>query len=423
MNDFNPQCQMVVVKIASRCNINCTYCYMYNLGDETYKQQPKIMAKDTVNLLLKRIKEHCIANDIEHFYISLHGGEPLLAGEELVTYIVTKAKEVLLPEVEPFFVMQTNGMLLTDSWCKIIGELNINIGISIDGNKKAHDQYRIDHKGNGTYDRVIKGLEIASNSEYLPNPPGILSVVNVEVDPIETYEHFKSIGVKSIDLLWPDHTHDHPPLTRMTSKSETPHGDWKIAMFDHWYKQKPDKRIKIRYFEYVIALLIGRDISFDTLGNSTNDVLVIETDGGIEAVDTLKTCGDGFTKEGANLHNCSFDEALQTDLARMYHYSHKKLCKQCLACPINEVCGAGYIPHRYSSKNGFNNPSIYCKDLLKLITHIQNIIFSELPDATLKEFDLELISYENALQSIDTNLSTIADPNYVDELEAFKKLV
>jgi sulfatase maturation enzyme AslB (radical SAM superfamily) len=34
----------LVLKVARRCNLNCEYCYMYNLGDETYKSQPKFMS-------------------------------------------------------------------------------------------------------------------------------------------------------------------------------------------------------------------------------------------------------------------------------------------------------------------------------------------------------------------------------------------
>ena len=35
-----------VVKVASRCNLDCTYCYEYNLGDDTWKHQPRFMEKN-----------------------------------------------------------------------------------------------------------------------------------------------------------------------------------------------------------------------------------------------------------------------------------------------------------------------------------------------------------------------------------------
>ena len=43
----------LVLKVASRCNLNCSYCFMYNLGDTTYKKQPKFMSDTTVDNILK----------------------------------------------------------------------------------------------------------------------------------------------------------------------------------------------------------------------------------------------------------------------------------------------------------------------------------------------------------------------------------
>jgi hypothetical protein len=31
----------VVLKVAERCNIDCTYCYMFNKGDESFRRKPK----------------------------------------------------------------------------------------------------------------------------------------------------------------------------------------------------------------------------------------------------------------------------------------------------------------------------------------------------------------------------------------------
>ena len=36
-----------IIKIASRCNLNCTYCYEYNQGDDSWKRASKFMSLDT----------------------------------------------------------------------------------------------------------------------------------------------------------------------------------------------------------------------------------------------------------------------------------------------------------------------------------------------------------------------------------------
>ncbi len=30
-----------IIKISSRCNLNCSYCYEYNLGDDSWKLMQK----------------------------------------------------------------------------------------------------------------------------------------------------------------------------------------------------------------------------------------------------------------------------------------------------------------------------------------------------------------------------------------------
>ena len=50
-------CTNIVLKVASLCNLNCTYCYVYNKGDESYKRQPKIMSEIVVEETLKNIKD------------------------------------------------------------------------------------------------------------------------------------------------------------------------------------------------------------------------------------------------------------------------------------------------------------------------------------------------------------------------------
>ncbi|MBL7728884.1 MAG: hypothetical protein JNM68_14405, partial [Dinghuibacter sp.] len=238
---------------------------------------------------------------------------------------------------------------------------------------------------------------------------------------VEIYESFKELGVRHYDVIIPDHNHDVPPPRKTGSgTSDHAYANWLIELFDHWYAEG-ENRISIRYFEAIIKMILGEEIEFDFMGTSKNELLVIETNGGIETVDVLKICGDGFTKNNANVATHSFDEALQTPLANVYRLANVKLPKKCSVCPVMEVCGGGYIPHRYSSENGFNNPSVYCNDLLKLITHIQNRVLDDLPEEFLEETGAAKLTYEEALEIIETEMQTAPEPEYVAELEGFAK--
>lgn len=414
------KCSAVIVKVAGRCNINCSYCYMYNRGDNSFLQQPKKMSEATVLHLVNRVKDHCRLNNISRFEFILHGGEPLLAGQDFFKMFVSHAKTVLLPEIQPSFAMQTNAILLNDDWCQTLGELNINTGISMDGTRESHDMYRVDFKGNGTYDDVLAGLKTAQQSPFLKNKPGILCVLNIDSDPVDIYHSFRQIGVQHIDIIIPDYNHDSPPPQKHYEQSTHAYADWLIRLFNYWYNEG-EQRLTIRYFDALIDLVLGNESGFDFLGTAKNELLVIETDGSIETVDVLKICGDGFTKASANVSTHSFDEAMQTPLASLYRMANIKVPKKCSVCPVREVCGGGYIPHRYSSENGFNNPSVYCNDLLKLITHIQNRVMDDLPADYIEASGAEKLTYEEALKIIEYELANTEEPDYVAELEGFAK--
>jgi uncharacterized protein len=70
----------LLVKVASRCNIDCSYCYWFR--DAAVYDKPKLMSADVLQRLLQRIEEHIAQNSLIDFPIILHGGEPLLWGVE-----------------------------------------------------------------------------------------------------------------------------------------------------------------------------------------------------------------------------------------------------------------------------------------------------------------------------------------------------
>jgi len=393
---------------------------MYNMGDDSYLKQPKLMNRMVTDALIEKVYSHCLANGIKEFLFAFHGGEPLLASMDYYRQFVSKAKLALGDQVKSYFAIQTNGTLLNTEWCDLFDELNIQVGISLDGEKNINDQYRVDHQGKGSYDRTIKGLENALNTDWNKKTLGILSVLNIHADPIESYEHFKRLRIPNIDFLLPYNNYDSlPPGMENSLEENTLYGDWLISVFDHWYKDKSPGKPSIRMFNGIIESLFGGEFPNDLLGNYNNQLLVIETDGSIEAVDYLKSCGNNFTKAGANILTHELSSAVDSKLAHLYINCHTKLHKQCLGCPVNEICGGGNLTSRYSSRNGFNNPSVYCKDLLKLITHIQQVVFGEIPLHLLKEHQVELIDYQEAREIIKSNLSQLQVEDYTLELENF----
>ena len=75
---------------------------------------------------------------------------------------------------------------------------------------------------------------------------------------------------------------------------------------------------------------------------------------------------------GTNVFDHDLDTVAQHPGIQARQQGVAGLCEQCQQCPVVTSCGGGLYTHRYRSGNGFNNPSAYCADLLKLITHIDS---------------------------------------------------
>jgi uncharacterized protein len=384
---------LFVLKVASTCNLNCKYCYMYNLGDSSYLRQPAVMSDAVIVASMEKIRAHCRRHKVAQVGLVLHGGEPMLAGRDFFRRFVKVAREILGPEVQPHFMMQTNGTLIDREWLDTLGELEIGFGISLDGPPAINDENRVNHGGRGSYRAVRAAIDLALADPRCAKLFGsVLTVVNLACDPLALYRHFKELGLRGADFLLPDSTYDRPPPGVSMDGDRTPYADWLITIFDEWF-EAGNIDFRIRLFEDIIALVFGCPASTDNIGGRPNDVLVIETDGGIEPVDVLKGCGDGFTKIGMNVLVNEIDDAYDSPLLRTYQIGAAALCDTCSGCAIRDVCGGGYLPHRYSSRTGFANPSVYCHDLAKLITHVQARVLETLPEDVVHSYSLAPIDY------------------------------
>jgi len=102
--------------------------------------------------------------------------------------------------------------------------------------------------------------------------------------------------------------------------------------------------------------------------------VTIETDGAIEQGDALKTTAEGMAATGLHVMANSLDDALAHPAIHARQRGFDALSRICQRCPVATICGGGLYAHRYRADNGFDNPSVYCPDLFKLVQHIHNRI-------------------------------------------------
>src|SRR5579871_3238506 len=88
-----------IVKVHSRCDLSCDYCYMYEMADQSWRDQPRVMTGETAAVTARRIGEHARAHGLGEITLILHGGEPLLAGRDLISQLVTSTRRSAGPGV------------------------------------------------------------------------------------------------------------------------------------------------------------------------------------------------------------------------------------------------------------------------------------------------------------------------------------
>jgi radical SAM/SPASM domain FxsB family protein len=365
-------------KIANRCNLNCDYCYVFNSLDDAWKRFPPFMSIRTAETTVARMRQHLLPHREEDVSIIFHGGEPLLGGlshlQSLVRVIHSGFSGT---NINASLGMQSNLLLFDDEIGRFLIDSGISIGVSVDGPPQANDHHRIDHAGRPTSARLEQRLSLMK-SRYPEAFSGFLCVVDLNTDPIEVVDYLASWQPPSIDFLLPLDNHDRRPRGKEGERGldATPYGDWLVQAFGRWC-QLPDPPA-VRMFHSIIRLLGGGDTLVESLGLLPVDLIVVESDGSIEAVDSLRTTYKGATHLGYNVFDHSFDEAARDVRVRARQLGASSLSAACQRCSLVKVCGGGYLPHRWSAEHGFLNPSVYCSDLQVVIRHIMSSLSAEL---------------------------------------------
>lgn len=362
-----------VFKVQTRCNINCAYCYVYNMGDESWRDQPTTLSPAVARQAATRILEHARAHNLPGVLISIHGGEPLLGGIKPVEEFVSTIRQVL-GSFPARFSLQTNATLVDKSMGSALAKLGVGIGVSLDG-PEAANRRRLDVRGKSTYVAARAGIaELARHPGLLH---GVLCVIQLDSDPVEVFEHLRTLGAPSLDFLLPHgNWTDRPPAKdspqHLGTAAPAPYGEWLIKAFDRWVEL--NQPVRIRIFDDIVHLLLGGRHSYEGLGLSPAQLVVIEADGSIELVDHLGPNYAEAAVTGLNVFDNSLDEVLAHPGVACRQTGESALAACCRTCNLLSVCGGGLITHRYRDEHGYRNSSVYCSDLYVLISHIKGVL-------------------------------------------------
>lgn len=355
----------VILKITERCNMNCTYCYYFNGRNKDYENKPRYIHEDAIESIINFLRKSIEEYNIKIIQLDLHGGEPMLLKKNKFDEMMTLFHAELGHRVDFRIAMQTNGVLIDDEWLHLMHKHDVYTSISLDGSHKYNDTYRLDHKGNGTYDQTLRGLRKLQSAygskkypKFLKFSPGIICVVNASFNGAEIYNHFtRDLDVNKIKFLLPDNTHDS-----YDKSEEEGYKRYMLAALDEWLSHGIGK-VHVRTFDMALHGLAPELAGgFDETINYA--AVTIRSDGEINPPDDLRNALPDYFDNKYNTGNTNLGEFIASDHFDYIDKDLKSIPDECLDCGFRNACKGGNAfnqpEHRYSKANGFKNKSIYC---------------------------------------------------------------
>jgi len=382
-----PGIHVVAKPIGPTCNLNCEYCF--------YLEKQALFGSGEQYRMSDRVLESFITNYITSQPTPVvefvwQGGEPTLLGLDFFKRVI-ELQEPFTRQKTISNALQTNGTLLNDEWCEFLKEYNFMVGISLDGPQEIHDRYRLDHKGKGTFDRVMRALRLLQKHEVEYN---VLASVARETakQPLEIYQFLKEAGVEFIQFApiverLPDaHSIKHglrlaqpAALDREEmQKDVTPwsvipeeYGDFLIGVFEEWVRHDVGT-VFVMNFEWALNAWIGNPSPVCIHAKQCGRALVIEHNGDVYACDH---CVYPEYRLGNVLADALPALAEQSRQSGFGITKETGLPLQCRECEVLAACQGGCPKHRFNL-SGHDDPGLHylCPGYRKFFRHIRKYL-------------------------------------------------
>ena len=149
---------LIIIQGTPFCNIDCKYCYLPN----------RTNTQRISDEILLAAYERVFSSDLLQGKLRFlwHAGEPLTLPISFYEQAVNWSDAFCARFGKSCrHAMQSNGLLLDHKWIDFIQESNIRLGVSLDGPAYLHDALRIDRRGIGTHERVMKAVRLLQETK------------------------------------------------------------------------------------------------------------------------------------------------------------------------------------------------------------------------------------------------------------------
>ncbi|WHX49469.1 anaerobic sulfatase maturase [Paenibacillus woosongensis] len=317
--------------VSEDCNLACDYCYYSTCAG---KPGPKINRIDS-SILEKFIQEYMSISKGRASF-TWQGGEPLLAGLSFFEEVVELQVKHAPPRTSISNSLQTNGTMINEKWAAFFKTYQFLIGVSLDGPQSIHDARRVDSRGAGSFDRVMKGIEVLRGHDVDFNILTVVHQGNVgkAQELMRFYEEQGFAYIQFIPCMsFRSQQIGMPGVYEITPEE---YGNFLCEAFDYWYNEgKP--RTSIRFFDNMLSSYLYRDPELCILSAGCSTMLVLEQNGDVYPCDF-------YIHEDWKLGNAathSIEELLAHPLRDKFLGMKPTLPEMCRTCEYQRLCHGG----------------------------------------------------------------------------------
>lgn len=367
---------LMIKPIGPICNLDCEYCFylpkrsLYATGEEWR------MDEATLELAVRQY----IASqppEVKEIKFVWQGGEPTMMGLKFFERVVQLQKEYWPPGKRIFNSLQTNGVLLDDRWCEFLHTHQFLVGLSIDGPKNLHDQFRRGKRGGSTFPAVMGALQRLKRHQVDFNLLVTVNRANVS-HGVRVYTYLRDNGATFLQFIpiveprpnGPDPSTATDPAQLVSSRSVLPeaYGDFLVAVFEEWFRHDVG-RVFVQFFDEMLGAWLGQEPAVCILQRHCGRAVVLEHNGDLFACDHFV---DPQHRLG-NIHETSLSELVT--LPQQQQFGRDKfdgLPEVCRKCDVRFVC-AGECPKNRIAMTQGGQPGLnfLCAGYKRFFHHVR----------------------------------------------------
>jgi len=369
------------------CNLDCEYCFFLS-KEMLYPGDRFRMADELLETYLSQLLE---AHRTPEVTVAWQGGEPTMMGLDFFKRSVALVEQHRKPWQNIEYTIQTNGVLLDERWAEFFSEHRFLVGLSVDGPRELHDAYRVDKRGEGSFDRVMAGHEHLRSAGVDVNVLCTVHAANQD-RALEVYRFFRDeMGVRFIQFIpiveratetllplanlgWSTERKEKRPLyvqagSHVTERSVGPeaYGRFLIDVFDEWVRRDVGE-VFVQMFDVALANWHGAPPSLCVFSETCGLALAMEHNG------DMYSC-DHYVEPDyllGNIAETPMIEMVASERQQAFGRAKRDSLPQfCLDCDVRFACHGGCPRNRFTTTpDGEDGLNYLCPSYKAFFHHV-----------------------------------------------------